>query len=98
MKLDPIFVAPKTIARVKHRRMLVGNFRKFVQPSTREIAKTIELRLHRGAQPRLHVKIKQVAQPAVDAIEVHPAAIGRDEFCGISIASKFARSNRCHRK
>ena len=95
MELDPILVAPKTIARMKHRRMLVGNFRQLIKPSSSKLSKTIKMRLHRSAQPRLHVKIEQVAQPAVDAIEVHPAAIGRDEFGGSSIAVQI---NRCHRK
>ena len=79
MELDPILVAAKAIARMEHRRMLVGNFRELVEPPARKIAEAIEMRLHRSAQPRLHVKIEQVAQAAVDAVEVHPATIRRDQ-------------------
>ncbi len=60
--------------------MLVGDFRKLIKPPARELPKAIEMRLHRRAQPRLHMKIEQVAQPAVDAVEIHPAAIRRNEF------------------
>ncbi len=95
MKLDPILVAAETIARVEHRRMLVGDFRKLVEPAPSELAELIEMRLHRGAQPRLHVKIEQVAQAAVDAVEVHAAAIRRNQFGGRRCSlSEFSDSHR----
>lgn len=62
--------------------MLVGDFGKLVEPASSELSELIEMRLHRGAQPRLHVKIEQVAQAVVDAVEVHAAAIRRNEFGG----------------
>jgi hypothetical protein len=89
MELDPILVAPETIARMEHRRMLVGNFRKLIEPAAREIAEAVEMRLHRGTQPRLHMKIEQVAQAAVDAVKVHPAAIGRNQRSRRFIAGWF---------
>ncbi len=59
--------------------MLVGDFREFIEPSSSKLSEAIEMRLHRSAQLRFHMKIEQVAQAAVDAIEVHPAAIGRNQ-------------------
>ncbi len=55
------------------------------------------MRLHRRAQPRLHVEIEQVAQAAVDAIEVHAAAIGRDQRGGGLVACEVAGIYGSHR-
>ena len=79
MELNPISSRPKSVARMQHRRMLVGNFGELVETPARELPKTVEMRLHRRAQARLHMEIEQVAQPAVDTIEVHAAAVGRDQ-------------------
>jgi hypothetical protein len=48
--------------------------------------KSIEMRFHRRAQSRLHVKIEQVAQTMIDAVEVHAAAIRRNKFRGSFVA------------
>ena len=56
--------------------MLVGNFRKLIKPSSREQAKTIKMRLHRSAQPRLHMKIEQVAQHVTSALRRVPGIDG----------------------
>ena len=69
--------------------MLVGNFGQLIKPSPTKPSKTIKMRLHRSAQPRLHMKIKQVAQPSVDAIEIHPAAIRRNKASRRAIACRF---------
>ena len=62
MILDPILVAAEAIARMKHRRMLVGDVGKFVEAAAREFAEAIEMRLEMRAQRGLHVKVEQVAK------------------------------------
>ena len=58
--------------------MFVGDFGKFVEAATGKFAEAIEMRLHRGAQTRFHVEIEQRAHVAIDAVEIHPATIGRN--------------------
>jgi hypothetical protein len=78
MILDPVFIAAEAIARVQHRRMFVGNFRQFVEFSAREFTEAIVMRLHLRAQLRIHVELEEILQSAIDAIEVHSAAIERE--------------------
>jgi hypothetical protein len=82
MELDPVMVAAETIARMEHGRMLVGNLGEFVETAAGELAETVEMRFHRGAQARLHVEIEQTAQAPVDAVKIHAAAVGRDQRGG----------------
>jgi uncharacterized protein len=77
--------------------MLVRDFRKLIEPPARKLAQPLEMRLHCRAQPRFHVQIEQVAQPAVDTVEVHAAAIGRNQRSGF-IAFESVGICRCHRE
>src|SRR5580658_11075681 len=79
MELDPILVTAKSIARMEDGRMRVGNLGNLVQPPPRHPAKSIEVRFHCSAEARIHVQIEQIAEPAIDSIEVEPATIRRDQ-------------------
>ena len=51
MVLDPVLVAPRTVARVQHRPVLVGDAGKLVEVPAGKDAEALELRL----QVRVHV-------------------------------------------
>ena len=98
MELDPVLVAAETIARMKHRRMLVGDFGELVESAACELAEAIEMRLHRIAQPRLHMEIEQLAQPSVDAVKVHAAAIRRNQCSRRIVTRELVRICGSHWK
>ena len=45
MVVDAVLVAAETVARMQHRRMLVGDQRQFVEPAAGKGAEAIEMRL-----------------------------------------------------
>ena len=75
MIVDPVLVAPKTVARVQHRRMLVGGARELVEPAAGQFAEPIEMRLQLPKIVRRKIERQQVAQPAVDGIEIFAGAV-----------------------
>ena len=77
MVVDPVLVAAETIARIQHRRMLVGGPRQFVQPAAGQRAEAIEMRLKPPKIARLQIKPEQIAQAAIDRIKILPGAIRR---------------------
>ena len=89
MIFDPLLVAAETIARMQHWRMLVGGFGQLVEFSACELAEAIVVRLHMRAHLRLHVELQQILKSAIDAIEVHPAAIEREMIGAVRRAGDF---------
>ena len=80
--LDPVLVAALAIARMQHRRMLVGDRRKLVETPTGQSPQPLELRREAGARIGVEIHRQQLAQARIDAEEIHPAAVGRDELRG----------------
>jgi hypothetical protein len=78
MVFDPVLVAAKTVARMEHRRMLVGDPREFVEPAARKPAEPIDMRLQPPKIVRLQIKRQQVAQAPIDGVEIPARAIRRD--------------------
>ncbi len=76
--VDPVLVAAETVARLQHRRVLVGHHGKLVEAVAGERAQPLEMRSHRRAQAGLQVERQQVLELAVDGIEVPAMRIGRD--------------------
>ena len=76
--VDPVLVAAEAVARMQHRRMLVGDLRQLVEPAAGERAQPIEMRRHVREQRRLHVERQQVLELPVDGIEILPVDVGRD--------------------
>ena len=76
--VDPVLVAAETVARVQHRRMLVGDPGEFVEPAAGQRAETIEVRLKPAKIIRFQIKLQQIAQAAIDGVEILPGAIRRD--------------------
>jgi hypothetical protein len=65
MVVDPVLVAAETIARVQHRRMLVGEASQFVEPAARHRAEAIEMLLQIAKIFRREIKRQQFAQAAI---------------------------------
>ena len=95
---DPVLVAPEAVARVQHRRMLVGD-RAPARPAGRRRARPAA----RNAAPapratRGEIEPEQIAQTPIDRIEIHAGAIrshvprrivcrlGRDDIAARAIA------------
>ena len=89
--VDPVFVAAKAIARMQHRRVLVGDPRQFVEPAAGERAEAIEMRLQLAEIVRLQIMREQIAQAAVDGVEILSRAIRRDV---IGAAAQLRRDSR----
>jgi hypothetical protein len=78
MVVDPVLVAAKAIPCIQHRRVLVGGPGQFVQPTARQRAQAIEMRLEPPKIIRLEVQLEKIAQAAVYSVEILPGAIGCD--------------------
>ena len=78
MVVDPVLVAAEAVARLQHRRMLVGHHGKLVEAVAGERAQALEMRRHRRAQAGLEVERQQVLELPVDGIEVPAVRVGRD--------------------
>ena len=78
MIIDPVLVAAEPVARIQHRRVLVGDPRQFIKPAASERAEAIEMRLQPAKIIRLQVEPEQVAQAAIDRVEILSRAIRRD--------------------
>ena len=76
--VDPVLVAAEPVARLQHRRMLVGDHREFVEAAAGQLAQPLEMRRHLRAQAGLHVEPQQVLELPVDRIEVLPVDVGGD--------------------
>ncbi len=76
--VDPVLVAAKAVARVQHRRVLVGEPRQFIQPSARERAEAIEMRPEPLEIVRRKIEREQIAQAAISSVKVLPGAVRRD--------------------
>ena len=75
MIVDPVLVAAKTVARVDHRRMLVGGARKLIEPAAGQRAETMEMRFQPLEIVRREIKSELVAQAAIDGIEILAGAV-----------------------
>ena len=76
--VDPILVAAEAIARMKHRRMLVGDPRQLVEPAAGKRAEAVEMGFKLAEVPWRQIVFQQVAQTAIDGVEILPRAIRRD--------------------
>jgi len=77
--VDPVLVASEAVARMKHRRMLVGDARELVEPAAGKLAHPIEMRFQLRKIMTCQIKRQQVAQAPVDRIEVLSRAVGRKQ-------------------
>ena len=78
MIFDPIFVAAKTVARMEYRWVLVSGLSQFIEFSAGQLTEAIVMRLEVREHLRIHVQLQQVLQSAIDAVEIHAAAIERE--------------------
>ena len=86
MVIDPVLVAAEAVARMQHRRMLVGDPREFIEPAARKPAEPVEMRFQPPKITRFQIKPQQVAQAPIDRVEIRTRAIGGDV-----IGAAFAR-------
>ncbi len=82
--------------------MLVGDPRQFIEPAARECAEAIEMRFQPLKIVRLQIKPEQIAQAAIDGIEILPRAIRRDvvgaalAILRFGLVERFLRWRRVH--
>src|SRR5262249_37659740 len=87
--IDKIFVAAETVARMEHGRMLVGSARELIEAAACQGAEPIEMRLELAEIAARQIKRQQVAQAAVERIEIQARAVGGDGSRGtIGIAGE----------
>ena len=79
MILDPLRVAPETVALVQHRHMPVGQPRAFVEMTAGERAQPVEMRLDMAKQRIRQVNAQQIRQRRIGAVEVHAGGIRREQ-------------------
>src|SRR3982074_786718 len=102
MVVDPVLVAAKTIPRMQHRRMLVGDPRQFIQPAARQLAETLEMRLEPAKIIPRPIQREQIAQAAIHGIEILTRAIRCDvisaaaQLLHFNLVERFARWKRVH--
>ena len=58
--------------------MLVGDAGKLVEPAAGELAEPIEMRFQHSEIIRCQIKRQQIAQAAVDGVEILSGAVGRE--------------------
>ena len=78
MVVDPVLVAAETVARMQHRWMLVGGFRQLIQPAARQRPEAMEMRLEPPEIVRRQIELQQLAQAAIDQVEVLSGAVRRE--------------------
>ena len=91
MVVDPVLVAAEAVARLQHRRVLVGHHGEIVEPIAGERAQPLEMRSHRGPQAGLEVERQQVLELPVDGIEVLAVCIGRDVLGAMRLLGQDGR-------
>ena len=77
--LDPLRVAPKTVALMQHRHVPVGKPRAFVEVTAGERAEAVEMRLDMAKQRIGQMNPQQIRQRRIGAIEIHPGRIRREQ-------------------
>ena len=70
MVIDPVLVAAEAVARIQHRRMLVGDPRELVEPTAGNPAQAIEVRLQRAKIPWREIKRQQIAEAPIDCVKI----------------------------
>ena len=93
--VDKILVAAKAVARVQNGRMPVGDPCQLIQPAAGEGPEPVEMRRQPAKIFRRQVMAEQIAQAAVDGIEILPRTIGRDV---IGAAARIGRRVRVRRR
>ena len=78
MIVDPVLVAAEPIACIQHRRVFVGGPGQLIQPAARERAEAIEVRIQPAEIVRQKIKREQIAQAAIDGVEIRTRTVGRD--------------------
>ena len=78
MIIDPVLVAPEPVARAQHRRVPFGEPRQLIEPAAGELPKPVEMRLEAGKIIRHEIELQQIAQAAIDGVEVLSRTIRRD--------------------
>jgi len=76
--VDKILVAAKTVARVQDGRMPVGDPRQFIEPAAGERPEPVEMRFQAAEVLRRQVVRQQIAQAAIDGVEILSRTIRRD--------------------
>jgi len=94
--VDPVLVAAEAVARMEHWRMLVGDAGEFIEPAAGQGAEPIEMRLEFCEIARREIERQQVAQAAVDRIEILARAI-RSDTGGGAIGGIGERCLACKR-
>ena len=95
MVVDPVFVAAETVARMQHRRMLVGGFRQLIQPAARQRPEAMEMRFEPPKIVRRQIELQQIAQAAIDQVEVQSGAIRRDMIGAVAEIRRRGDVERC---
>jgi hypothetical protein len=75
MILDPLDVAPKTVALVQHRHMPVGKPRAFVETATGERAQPVKMGLDMAKQRLRQMDAQQIGQRRIGPVEIHAGRI-----------------------
>ncbi len=78
MIVDPVLVAAEAVARLQHRRVLVGGSGELVEPAAGKGAEAVEVGLEPAKVIGLQIEPEQVAQAAIDGIEILSRTIRRD--------------------
>ena len=73
--VDPVLVAAETVARMQHRRMLVGGARQFIEPAAGQFAEAMEMRFQMLEIIRRKIEPDEIAQAAIDGVEIFTGAV-----------------------
>ena len=76
--VDPVFVAAEAIARMENRWVLVRDPRQLVEPAAGQGAEPMQMRLQPPMIGVSQIKRQQIAQAAIDLVEIQARAIARD--------------------
>ena len=78
MVIDPVLIATKAVARVQHRRVLVGEPGQFIEPAAGQRAEAIEVRLQPLEIVGGQIEPQQIVQAAIGGVKILPGAVRRD--------------------
>src|ERR1700753_1130288 len=96
MIVDPVFIAAKAVALVYDRRMLVGRTRQFVEPAAGEFAESAEMRLKVAEILGREIKPQQVAQAAIDGVEILAGTVEPEMVRALFDGGRFRSVRRVH--
>jgi hypothetical protein len=76
--VDPVLVAAEAVARMKHRRIPVGDPRQLVEPAAGEVTQPVEMRRQLSVVVLGQIKRQQIAQATTDLVKIQAGAIPRN--------------------